>query len=70
VSGWGFKRSNSQRCCVEINGESGVGTWGTGEAGRERRGGPKVLLEGAPLKAASRQEGREGLLGLPKMSVS
>ncbi len=51
-------------------GESGVGTRGTGEAGREWRGGPKVLLEGAPLKAASRQEGRDEPLGLPRMSVS
>ncbi len=51
-------------------GDSEVGIQGTGEAGRERRGGPKVLLEGAPLKAASRQEGREGSLGLPKMLVS
>ena len=51
-------------------GESGVGTRGTGEAGREWRGGPKVLLEGAPLKAASRPERREGSLGLPRISVS
>ncbi len=51
-------------------GDSGVGIQGTGEAGREQRRGPKVLLEGAPLKAASRQEGREGPLGLPRMSVS
>src|SRR6267378_5710682 len=51
-------------------GDSGVGIQGTGKAGREWRGGPKVLLEGAPLKAASCQKGREGSLGLPKMSVS
>ncbi len=28
-----------------------------------------MLLEGAPLKAASCQEGREGPIGLPRMSV-
>src|SRR6266404_5400450 len=52
-------------------GESGVGVLWTGEVGSEREEGPKVLLEGAPLKAASHQGGREGpIRGLPRMSRS
>jgi len=44
---------NSSFCCLVIDGESGVGVRRTGEVGSEREEGPKVLLEGAPLKAAS-----------------
>src|SRR6266404_9281951 len=52
-------------------GESGVGVRRTGEVGSERDGRPKVLLEGAPLKAASRQGGMVGpIRGLPRMSRS
>ncbi len=52
-------------------GESGVGVRRIGEVGSEREEGPKVLLEGAPLKAASRQGGRVGpIRGLPRISVS
>ncbi len=44
---------------------------GTGEVGSEWEEGLKVLLEGVPLKAASRQGGREGpMRGLPRMSIS
>src|SRR6266404_6363822 len=49
--------------------DEGVSVDGS-EGGREQRGGPKVLLEGVPLKAALCQEGREGSLGLPRISVS
>src|SRR6266404_2264104 len=49
-------------------GESGVGVRRTGEVGSEREERPKVLLEGAPLKAATRQGGRVGpTRGLPRM---
>src|SRR6266404_7126774 len=52
-------------------GESGVGVLRTGEVGNEREERPKVLLEGAPLKAASHQGGRVGpIRGLPRMSRS
>ncbi len=51
----------------KLMGDSGVGIQGIGEAGREWIGGPKVLLEGVPLKAASCQEGRVGLIGLPRI---
>src|SRR6266404_4358354 len=52
-------------------GDSGVGVRGTEEVGSERVERPKVVLEGAPLKAASRQGGREGpMRGLPRMFVS
>src|SRR6266404_3195521 len=52
-------------------GESGVGVLRIGEVGSEWEEGPKVLLEGAPLKAASRQGGRVGpIRGLPRMSRS
>src|SRR6267378_1747329 len=54
-----------------LMGESGVGVRRTGEVGSEREERPKVLLEGAPLKAASRQGGRVGpTRGLPRMSRS
>src|SRR5882757_8703500 len=52
-------------------GESGAGAQWTGEVGSEQEGRPKVLLEGAPLKAASCQGGRVGpIRGLPRMSRS
>jgi len=63
-------RATLKAAVLKLMGDSGVGTRGTGEGGREQRGGPKVLLEGAPLKAASRPERREGSLGLPRISVS
>jgi len=55
-----FVLENSLFRCLIVDGESGVGVRRTGEVGSEWEEGPKVLLEGAPLKAASRQGGRVG----------
>jgi len=69
----GFVLEDSTFRCLVIDGGVWSGVRRTGEVGSERERGPKVLLEGegAPLKAATRQGGREGpTRGLPRMSRS
>src|SRR6266404_1649298 len=71
ASGKFFVLQDSECSCLVVDGGVGSGVRWTGVVGSERVDGPKVLLEGAPLKAAMRQGGREGLArGLPRISRS
>jgi len=52
--------------CLVIDGGVWSGVRRTGEVGSERVDGPKVLLEGVPLKAATRKEEGKGRQGVAK----
>jgi len=66
----GFVLEDSSFCCLVIDGGVWSGGRRTGEVGSEREEGPKVLLEGAPLKAASCQGKSRTNEGLPRISRS